>query len=212
MKQFEIRSLKQAKQACMNAVLRGLAHQKWVSDGVAWSEKNHGSLEPDEFGPGIAFYSSLGWLVQKGLHKRVFEARNTEVGLLTWSYEGVIHNSHPQLASWHSKYVQSLYEKAWPVPKEPKDSTHTLVGLTYPNRFVNFLNELHTAYVEGRHEPRKLFATMQDMVSTHELKWPEDVLLPPVFPTNRNFSPYMCPSPHTSSPVKYTSRRGSLQE
>lgn len=202
MKQFEIRSLKQAKQACMNAVLRGLAHQKWVSDGVAWSEKNHGSLEPDEFGPGIAFYSSLGWLVQKDLHKRVFEARNTEVGLLTWSYEGVIHNSHPQLRSWNCKYVQSL---------ETIESRPPFYGYK-PNMFVQFLHELHTTYVEGRHEPRKLFASMQLMVSTHKLKWPEDVLLPPVFQTNRNFSPYMCPSPHTSSPVKYTSRRGSLQE
>lgn len=183
---LEIQTLNQAKQACMNAVIRGLAHQKWVSDGLVWHDKNHGSLEPDEFGPGIAFYSSLGWLVREGLHEKVFTPRNTEIGLLTWSYQGVIQNSHPELSRWHSKYVLRLVEVHHQGPV-------WAVRHTRPDLFIQFLHELWNTYVAGRREPQKLFASMQSLVSTHGLSWPEDVLLPPVFhpPLSPHFSKYM---------------------
>lgn len=163
---LKIETSRQAKQACLNAVARGLAYQGWVSDGFVWHDRWHGTEHTIGNDPLTSFYSAMGWLVREGEHEKVFTARCTEAGVLTWSYQGVIGSSHSELVRWYSANVDTVGRM----------------------ELIHFLRGLHTGYMGCKGKADLLYLTLQAVAKSHGLVWPSGAADPPP-PPKREYIP-----------------------
>lgn len=79
-------------QMCFNAVVRGLHHQRWVSDGYYWSPEHGPKAEAVHRGERSVMYSPMGWLIKEGRHKKVFDSE--------WGDYAIMKNSHRDMYPW----------------------------------------------------------------------------------------------------------------
>lgn len=83
---------KSGMQMCINAVVRGLHHQQWVSDGYYWTNEHGPNAKAVLAGERPVMYSTMGWLIKEGRHKRVFSSE--------WGDYAIMKNSHRDMYPW----------------------------------------------------------------------------------------------------------------